>query len=293
MINFRFLVEQLLIETTIRNNSILDPTVFAKSDMAKATNTHTLDFNISPIIVNALRRQNATELSRIYQKNPDLLYITDMLGRYADELVKNGKGPDVPSVLSTTDASLSAAKAEDLSTATFFKSKNPTAPDINVFKYNPISPHIIAQWELVKQDLLKTDSSGKVYNSYLGAEKSKTVVEFVEENSGLDISEYESDQKKTLVDIQASDKALAGPVGKIAVQLVVSAGLLQIPYMDVKIEDLLKNVSVHAELLESLKTLVLYAAQTNKWAKFKKEIGPAAAVIFKTAAKLGMAPGTR
>jgi len=293
MIDFRFLVEQLLLEATIMTNSILDPTVFAKSDMAKATNTHTLDFNISPIILNALRRQNATELSRIYQKNPDLLYITDMLGRYADELVKKGKGTDVPSVLSTADASLSAAKAEDLSTATFFKSNNPTAPDINVFKYNPISPHITAQWELVKQDLLKTDSSGKVYNNYLGAEKSKTVVKFVKENSGLDISKYVSDQKKTLVNIQASAKDLAGTVENIAQQLVGSAGLLQTPYENVKIEDLLKDVTTHGKLLGSLKNLVLYAAQNNKWAKFKKEIGPAAADIIKTVAKLGMAPGTR
>jgi len=134
-------------------------------------------------------------------------------------------------------------------------------------------------------------------NDYLSAEKFKTVVNFVKENSGIDISEYETNQRKTVAKIQASDKDLASTVLSIAENLAEDVTKLTppIPYDKVKIEDLLKNVSVHAELLKSLKNLVLLAAKADKWARLKKFM--AGLKTFSgglgDVAKLGMAPGTR
>ena len=305
MIDFRFLVEQLLIEATIMPNSILDSTGFSSSEISKTTSTANLDSGDADILLNALTRKSAEELAYIYNRNPNLLYIADMLSFYADTLVKQHKkdptltavANDVPTALTTAEMSLSAARAADQNAATLFKNKNKTAPAINLFAYVPISSYITSQWRLVQEKILKSSRDEKVFNDYLGAEKSKTVVKFVEENSGLDISKYETNQKDTVKKIQASDKDLAGTVLSIAENLAEDVTKLTppIPYDKVKIEDLLKNVSVHAELLKSLKNLVLLAAKADKWARLKKFM--AGLKTFSgglgDVAKLGMAPGTR
>lgn len=295
MIDFRFLVEQLLVEaTTIMPNSILDSAGFSSSEISKVTNTQILNNANAGALQDALTRTSAQALARIYNTNPDLLYIADMLHYYGDELVKNTVARDVPTAVTSAAMTLSAAKAADQKAAKDFKNINPTAPVINVFTYVPLSPYVSSQWRIVQEKILESSRNEKVLNDYLGAEKLKTVVEFVKENSGLDISKYETNQRKTVENIQASDKDLAGTVLSIAENLAndVTKLIPPIPYDKVKIEDLLKNVSVHAELLKSLKNLVLYAARAGKWAGLKKFMADLTATLG-TVAKLGMAPGTR
>lgn len=302
MIDFRFLVEQLLIEATIMPNSILDSTGFSSSEISKTTSTANLDSGDADILLNALTRKSAEELAYIYNRNPNLLYIADMLSFYADTLVKQHKkdptltavANDVPTALTTAEMSLSAARAADQNAANLFKKKNKTAPAINLFAYVPISSYITSQWRLVQEKIIKSSRDEKVLNDYLSTDKSKTVVEFVKDNSGLDISKYETNQKDTVKKILASDKALADTVLSIAENLANDVARVNPPlsYDKVKIEDLLKNVSVHAELLKSLKNLVLYAARAGKWAGLKKFMADLTATLG-TVAKLGMAPGTR
>ena len=165
---------------------------------------------------------------------------------------------------------------------------------INLFTYVPISPYVSSQWRQVQEKIIKSSRDEKVLNDYLSSEKSTTVVKFVKDNSGLDISKYETKQKDTVRKIQASDKDLAGTVLSIAENLATDVAKVKPPlsYDKVKIEDLLKNVSAHAELLKSLKNLVLYAAKAGKWAGLKKFLKDTNAFLGDIA-KLGMAPGTR
>lgn len=295
MIDFRFLVEQLLVEaTTIMPNSILDSAGFSSSEISKVTNTQILNNANAGALQDALTRTSAQALARIYNTNPDLLYIADMLHYYGDELVKNTVARDVPTAVTSAAMTLSAAKAADQNAATAFKNNNPTAPVINLFTYVPISPYVSSQWRQVQEKIIKSSRDEKVLNDYLSSEKSTTVVKFVKDNSGLDISKYETKQKDTVRKIQASDKDLAGTVLSIAENLATDVAKVKPPlsYDKVKIEDLLKNVSAHAELLKSLKNLVLYAAKAGKWAGLKKFLKDTNAFLGDIA-KLGMAPGTR
>ena len=295
MIDFRFLVEQLLVEaTTIMPNSILDSAGFSSSEISKVTNTQMLNNANAGALQDALTRTSVEALARIYNTNPDLLYIADMLHYYGDELVKNTVARDVPTAVTSAAMTLSAAKAADQNAATAFKNNNPTAPVINLFTYVPISPYVSSQWRQVQEKIIKSSRDEKVLNDYLSSEKSTTVVKFVKDNSGLDISKYETKQKDTVRKIQASDKDLAGTVLSIAENLATDVAKVKPPlsYDKVKIEDLLKNVSAHAELLKSLKNLVLYAAKAGKWAGLKKFLKDTNAFLGDIA-KLGMAPGTR
>jgi len=304
MIDFRFLVEQLLVEaTTIMPNSILDSAGFSLSEISKVTKTTNLNSANAGALQDALTRTSVEALARIYNTNPDLLYIADMLNHYGDELVRKHKtdptlatvATNVPTALTTAEMSLSAVRAADQNAATAFKTNNPTAPVINLFTYVPISPYVSSQWRQVQEKILETSRNEKVFNDYLSTEKSTTVVKFVKDNSGLDISEYEINQKKTVQKIQASDKALADTVLSIAENLANDATRVNLSYDKVKIEDLLKNVSVHAQLLKSLKSLVLYAAKTKRWARLKKTMAvlKGTSAVLGDIAKLGMAPGTR